>query len=136
MNQLDPLFEEFKNELQRLKEEKIEAKKAKNKQPAYLLSSILDNNPKKPKYHPINRIENYLPKFHDILKILYIGKLDKICLILKKGNFYLLDKQCKDLEIIRISKKLKARKRNTKKSNKTLRSLILNRKKRQMLRDA
>lgn len=96
----------------------------------------MDNKPQKPKRRDINAIENYLPRFNDILKILHIPTLNKICIILKKGNFYLLDSSYKDLEIIRLSNKLKQRRRNVKKGGRTLKSLIQNRKNRQMLRDA
>ena len=54
-------------------------------------------------------METILPKYQDILKIFYVPASEKICIVLKKGNIYLLDNTWTDLSMIRINKKLKER---------------------------
>ena len=133
VDQLDPLFEQFKNELQRITDEKIRLKEEMNKQPSYLLSSILGNATEKPKYKDTTSVENYLPTFKDVLSIFYVGEIGKLCVVLKRGNLYMLDKNVKDIEVIRINKKLKERKQIVKKSAKTLKDMIEERKEKQRI---
>jgi hypothetical protein len=103
------LFSDFKNELQRVEENKIEAKKKKNRLPSYMLASILESDKKKPQKRNELPVETILPKYQDILKIFYVPASEKICIVLKKGNMYLLDSTWTDLSMIRINKKLKER---------------------------
>ena len=74
-----------------------------------MLSAILESDAKKPLKRSDIPVESFLPKYQDILKIFYVPAGGKICVVLRKGNMYLLDSSWEDLHMIRINKKLKER---------------------------
>ena len=74
-----------------------------------MLSAILERDQKKPLKRSDIPVESFLPKYQDILKLFYVPGSGKICVVLRKGNMYLLESNWEDLNMIRINKKLKDR---------------------------
>jgi len=74
-----------------------------------MLSTILAADENKPLKRSEIPVDSLLPKYQDILKIFFVPGIQKMCIVLKKGNMHLLDSNWEDLNMIRINKKLKER---------------------------